>query len=80
MSVQIPLVTRAAIDNVIVPLAEGKLDVELGKSVLFILMLEIIGLTVVVGLFSFVQRYANAYFSQKVIYNIRNDVFASLQN
>ncbi len=80
VSVQIPLVTRAAIDNVIVPLAEGKLDVELGKSVLFILMLEIIGLTVVVGLFSFVQRYANAYFSQKVIYNIRNDVFASLQN
>ena len=80
VSVQIPLVTRAAIDNVITPLAEGKLDVESGKSMLFILTLEIIGLTVVVGLFSFVQRYANTYFSQKVIYDIRNDVFASLQN
>ena len=80
VSVQIPLVTRAAIDNVITPLAEGKLDVELGKNMLFILMLEIIGLTVVVGLFSFVRRYANAYFSQKVVYDIRNDVFASLQN
>ena len=80
VSVQIPLVTRAAIDNVITPLAEGKLGVELGKSMLSILMLEIIGLTVVVGLFSFVQRYANAYFSQKVVYDIRNDVFASLQN
>ena len=80
VSVQIPLLTREAIDNVITPLAEGRLDVELGKSALFILMLEIIGLTVVVGLFSFIQRYANTYFSQKVVYDIRNDVFASLQN
>lgn len=80
LSVQIPLITRAAIDNVITPLAEGKLEIELGKGTLFILMLEIIGLTVVVGLFSFIQRYANTYFSQKVVYDIRNDVFASLQN
>jgi ABC-type multidrug transport system fused ATPase/permease subunit len=80
VSVQIPLLTRAAIDNVIAPLAEGTLDIELGKGMLLILMLEIIGLTVVVGLFSFIQRYANTYFSQKVVYDIRNDVFASLQN
>ena len=80
VSVQIPLLTRAAIDNVITPLAEGKLDVELGKSTLFILMLEIIGLTVVVGLFSFIRRYASTYFSQKVVYDIRNDAFAALQS
>lgn len=80
VSVQIPLLTRTAIDNVITSLAEGTLDVELGKDTLLILMLEIIGLTVVVGLFSFIQRYANTYFSQKVVYDIRNDVFASLQN
>jgi ABC-type multidrug transport system fused ATPase/permease subunit len=80
VSVQIPLLTRAAIDNVITPLAEGSLDIELSKGTLLILMLEIIGLTVVVGLFSFIQRYANTYFSQKVVYDIRNDVFASLQN
>ncbi|MCW3994008.1 MAG: ABC transporter transmembrane domain-containing protein, partial [Candidatus Bathyarchaeota archaeon] len=80
VSVQIPLLTRTAIDNVITPLAEGTLDVELGKGMLLILMLEIIGLTVVVGLFSFIRRYANTYFSQKVVYDIRNDVFASLQN
>jgi ABC-type multidrug transport system fused ATPase/permease subunit len=79
VSVQIPLLTRAAIDDVIIPLAEG-LDVELDKSILFVLMLEIIGLTAVVGLFSFIQRYANTYFSQKVVYDIRNDVFVSLQN
>jgi len=80
VSVQIPLLTRTAIDNVITPLAEGTLDIELGKGMLLILMLEIIGLTVVVGLFSFIRRYANTYFSQKVVYDIRNDVFASLQN
>ena len=80
VSVQIPLLTRAAIDNVITPLAEGKLNVELGKSTLFILMLEIIGLTVVVGLFSFIRRYASTYFSQKVVYDIRNDAFAALQS
>jgi ABC-type multidrug transport system fused ATPase/permease subunit len=80
VSVQIPLLTRTAIDNVIAPLAQGSLDIELSKSMLLVLMLEIIGLTVVVGLFSFIQRYANTYFSQKVVYDIRNDVFASLQN
>jgi ABC-type multidrug transport system fused ATPase/permease subunit len=80
VNVQIPLLTRTAIDNVIAPLAEGSLDIELSKGTLLILMLEIIGLTVVVGLFSFIQRYANTYFSQKVVYDIRNDVFASLQN
>jgi ABC-type multidrug transport system fused ATPase/permease subunit len=80
VSVQIPLLTKAAIDNVVTPLAEGRLDVEFGKNTLIVLMLEIIGLTVVAGFFSFIQRYTNTYFSQKVVYDIRNDVFASLQN
>ncbi len=80
VSVQVPLLIRAAIDNVIIPLAENRLEIELGKSTLFTLILEIIGLTAVVGLFSFIQRYANTYFSQKVFYDIRNDAFASLQN
>jgi len=79
ISVQIPLLTRDAIDDVITPLARG-LDVELGKSMLFVLTLKIVGFTVVVGLFSFIRRYAGTYFSQKVVYDIRNDVFASLQN
>ena len=79
VSVQIPLLTRDAIDDVITPLARG-LDVELGKGMLFVLMLKIVGFTVVVGLFSFIRRYASTYFSQKVVYDIRNDVFVSLQN
>jgi len=79
VSVRIPLLTRDAIDDVITPFAQ-RLDAELGKSILFVLMLKIVGFTVVVGLFSFIRRYAGTYFSQKVVYDIRNDVFASLQN
>ncbi len=79
VSVQIPLLTRDAIDDVITPLAQG-LDVELGQGMLFVLIFKIVGFTVVVGLFSFIRRYSSTYFSQKVVYNIRNDVFAALQS
>ena len=79
VSIEIPLLTKEAIDDVL-PLLANELTAELGKSRLIVLAFEIIGLTVVVGLFSFVVRYANTYFSQKVVYDIRNDVFASLQS
>ncbi|MCW4052079.1 MAG: ABC transporter ATP-binding protein/permease [Candidatus Bathyarchaeota archaeon] len=79
VSVQIPLLTRYAIDDVITPLAQG-LDVELGRDMLSILILKIVGFTAIVGLFSFIRRYASTYFSQKVVYDIRNDVFVSLQD
>lgn len=48
-------------------------------SALVSVVLQILILTGVLGVFSFLQRYANAYFSQKVIYSIRNDAFSSLQ-
>ena len=78
LSVQIPLLTGEVIDEVLLMLTNES-TVEVGKSRLLILVLEIIGLTAAVGVLSFIQRYANVYFSQKVVYNIRNDVFASLQ-
>lgn len=79
VTVQIPFLTMDAIDNVL-PLLTEEATVELGKSQLLFLSVEIVGLTVIVGILSFVQRYANTYFSQKVVYDIRNDVFAALQN
>jgi ATP-binding cassette subfamily B protein len=48
-------------------------------GILTTLVIEILVLTVVLSVFSFVQRYANGYLSQKVVYEIRNDVFKSLQ-
>jgi ABC-type multidrug transport system fused ATPase/permease subunit len=79
VSIEIPLLTKEAID-IVLPLLADELTAELGKSKLIVLALEIIGLTAVVGLFSFVVRYANTCFSQRVVYDMRNDVFASLQS
>lgn len=79
VSIEIPLLIKEAIDNAL-PMLANELTAELGKSRLIFLAFEIIGLTAVVGLFSFVVRYVNTYFSQKVVYDIRNDVFASLQS
>ena len=41
--------------------------------------LQIILFTGILGVLTFIQRYANAYFSQKVIYDVRNDLFRALQ-
>ncbi len=43
------------------------------------IILQIILFTGVLGVFTFIQRYANTYFSQKVIYDVRNDLFRALQ-
>ena len=79
VTVQIPFLTKDAIDNAF-PLLTNEATVELGKSRLLVLSVEIVGLTIIVGTLYFVQRYVNTYFSQKVVYDIRNDVFATLQN
>lgn len=79
VTVQIPFLTKDAIDNAL-PLLTDNATVELGKSRLLVLSVEIVGLTVIVGILYFIQRYANMYFSQKVVYDIRNDIFAALQN
>lgn len=79
VAVQIPFLTKDAIDNAL-PLLTDNATVELGKSRLLVLSVEIVGLTIIVGILYFIQRYANMYFSQKVVYDIRNDIFAALQN
>ena len=75
VSVRIPLLGKDLINYVVAAKRSGELVFE---NLLFP-VLQILGLTGVLGVFSFIQRYANAYFSQKVIYDVRNDVFGSLQ-
>jgi len=41
--------------------------------------LEILGVTLVLGIFSFFRRYFSTSFSQRAVYMIRNDLFSSLQ-
>lgn len=43
------------------------------------LVTQMISLTIVSGILSFVSRYLSGYFSQKVVYEVRNDAFKSIQ-
>jgi ABC-type multidrug transport system fused ATPase/permease subunit len=43
------------------------------------LVIQILALTGVLAVLSMVQRYTNGYFSQKVVFDIRNDLFKSIQ-
>jgi len=71
LSIYIPLLMQRIID--------GLSGASIEFSELMFLAEEILLLTGITGIVSFIQRYANAYFSQKIVYDIRNDVFASLQ-
>jgi ABC-type multidrug transport system fused ATPase/permease subunit len=66
-----------------IPQLSGKIinDVlEIGDlTLLMSLVLQTISLTAVLGIVSFVQRYANGYFSEGIVYEVRNDAFKSLQ-
>ncbi len=48
-------------------------------GVLMWLVIQIIGLTGISGALSFILRYVNGYFAQKVIYEIRNEAYESIQ-
>jgi len=70
ISVYIPQLYGSVIKNIF----------EMGRyDALVWLVLQTLGLTGVLSVFSLIQRYANGYFSQKVVFDIRNDVFKSIQ-
>lgn len=48
-------------------------------SLLVSLVIQMIALTGVLGFFSFLQRYSMGYFSQRIEYEVRNDVFKAIQ-
>lgn len=48
-------------------------------GLLISLTVQIFVLAVLLAVLSFVQRYANGYFSQRVGFDIRNDIFKSIQ-
>ncbi len=69
--------------NVYIPQLSGKvikniIESESFNSLIWIVA-QILIFTAILGVFSFLQRYANGYFSQKVVYEIRNDVFKAIQ-
>lgn len=48
-------------------------------NALILLVAQIIGFTGASSLISFIARYVNGYFSQRIVYEIRNDAFKSIQ-
>jgi len=70
LQVYIPKISGAIIKNIL----------EAGDfRALLYLVMQSIALTCLLGVFSFLQRYANSYFSQKVVYDIRNDLYKAVQ-
>ena len=70
INVYIPQLGGQAIRNIL----------EIGDfNTLLWLVIQIIGFTGVLSALSFILRYVNGYFSQKVVYEIRNDAFRSIQ-
>ncbi|HIE18707.1 TPA: ABC transporter ATP-binding protein [Candidatus Bathyarchaeota archaeon] len=69
--------------NVYIPKLSGRVIeniLEIGDfNLLVSLVLQILGLTGVLAVFSLIQRYANGYFSQKIVFDVRNDAFKSIQ-
>ncbi|MFQ6095635.1 MAG: ABC transporter ATP-binding protein [Candidatus Bathyarchaeia archaeon] len=69
--------------NVYIPQLSGRVieDIlEIGDFGLLVsLVIQILILTGVLAVFSFIQRYANGYFSQRAVYDIRNDAFKAIQ-
>jgi len=70
LQVYIPKISGAIIKNIL----------EAGDfGTLLHLVMQSIALTCFLGVFSFLQRYANSYFSQKVVYEVRNDLYKAVQ-
>ena len=69
--------------NVYIPQLSGRVIKNILEirdfSLLVSLVIQILALTGVLAVFSLIQRYANGYFSQKVVFDVRNDAFKSIQ-
>jgi ABC-type multidrug transport system fused ATPase/permease subunit len=69
--------------NIYIPQLSGRVIKDILEirdfNLLVSLVIQILALTGVLAVFSLIQRYANGYFSQKVVFDIRNDAFKSIQ-
>jgi len=83
MALSVVCIVVSTYINVYIPQLSGSVIrniLEMGDfSALVSLVIQILALTAVLGVFSFIQRYASGYFAQKVVYEVRNDAFKSIQ-
>ncbi|UCD72755.1 MAG: ABC transporter ATP-binding protein, partial [Candidatus Bathyarchaeota archaeon] len=65
-----PLIVRDVVDKVLI---------EKQYSTLPLYTLGIVGISVLRGIFRFIQRYVQSYVGQRVVFDIRTDLFQALQ-
>jgi len=70
LNIVVPLLIRIVIDDVIVRMDYG---------LLLVVVIAIIIVTALRGILAFAQRYTMEYVAQKVVYDIRNQVYEALQ-
>jgi len=83
LAVTTVLIVISTYINIYIPQLGGQVIknvIETGDfNALMWLVIQIIGFTGILGVVSFISRYVNGYFSQKIVYEIRNDAFRSIQ-
>jgi len=83
LAVTTVLIVISTYINIYIPQLGGQVIkniIEIGDfNALMWLVIQIIGFTGILGVVSFISRYVNGYFSQKIVYEIRNDAFRSIQ-
>ncbi|MEM2587532.1 MAG: ABC transporter ATP-binding protein, partial [Candidatus Bathyarchaeia archaeon] len=70
LQVYIPRISGAVIKSI---LERG------GLNEILYLVAQSIALTCILGVLTFFQRYLNSYFSQRVVYDVRNDLYKAIQ-
>ncbi len=70
LNIVVPLLIKIIVDDVIV---------QREYQLLLIMALTIMGITALRGVLGFAQRYTMEYVAQKVVYDVRNQVYEALQ-
>jgi len=70
LNIVVPLLIRIIIDYVIV---------RMEYQLLLLLSLAILGIAALRGIFAFAQRYTTEYAAQKIVYDVRNQIYEALQ-
>jgi len=70
LNIVVPLLIRIVVDDVIVQKEYG---------LLLVMAIAIMGMAALRGVLAFAQRYTTEYVAQKVVYDVRNQIYEALQ-
>lgn len=80
-SLFIPYLFGEAIDKLVTATEDGRLvPTDVDRSALIVIALALLGVSVMRGIFDFARTYTTDSLSQKVTYDLRNDMYDKLQH